>query len=90
MRLTHFDTDDYYSRIYTWEPDVLYAFSIPAFTGRGLRFLFNMAYRPTSKIQFWFRLGNTFMPNVEKIGSGYNAVTGKNLTGIKFQARIRL
>ncbi len=42
IRLTHFDTGDYYSRIYTWEPDVLYVFRVPAFSGNGLRFLLNI------------------------------------------------
>jgi len=89
-RITHFDTDDYYSRIYTCEPDVLYAFNIPAFMGNGVRFLFNLSYKPARKIQFYFRIANTHMPDANEIGSGYNAVAGKNLTEIKLQMRIKL
>lgn len=90
IRLTHFDTDDYYSKIYTWEPDLLYVFSVPSFSGKGLRFLFNMSYKPTKRIQFWLRAANTYRPDVKEIGSGYNVVPGKNLTEIKFQIRIKL
>ena len=88
--ITHFDTGDYYSRIYTWEPDVLYSFSIPSFIGNGVRFLFNLNYRPSRWIQLWFRLANTHMPDVDEIGSGYNSVKGKNLTEVKLQVRVKL
>lgn len=37
LRFCLFDTDDYDSRIYTYENDLLYSFSIPAFSGEGGR-----------------------------------------------------
>ena len=89
LRVAHFDTDDFYSRIYTWEPDVLYAFRVPFFSGNGVRFLLNLSFRPVKNLQFWFRLANTFMSGVEKTGSGYNAVQGNNLTEVKLQMRYR-
>ncbi len=89
VRLTHFDTDDFYSRIYAWEPDVLHAFSIPFYSGRGVRFLFNLSFKPARRLQFWFRLANTYMPDVSSIGSGYNMVEGNNRTEVKLQVKYR-
>jgi len=89
IRLTHFDTDDFYSRIYAWEPDVLHAFSVPFYSGSGVRFLLNLSLKPTRKLQFWFRLANTYMPDVNQIGSGYNMVEGNNRTEVKFQLKYR-
>ena len=37
-RFALFDTQSFDSRIYAYESDVLYAFSIPAYNGRGSRF----------------------------------------------------
>ncbi len=89
IRIAHFDTNDYYSRIYSWEPDVLHAFSIPFYAGTGVRFLLNLSFKPTQKLQFWFRLANTYMPDKNEIGSGYNTVSGNNLTEIKLQMKYK-
>jgi hypothetical protein len=89
-RIIHFDTEDYYSRIYSWEPDVLYSFRIPSFTGNGVRFLLNLSYKPANRVRLWFRLANTYMPGAGRIGSGYNAVDGNNLTEVKFQMSVKL
>jgi hypothetical protein len=37
LRYCIFNTDDYESRLYTWENDMLYSFSIPALSGEGSR-----------------------------------------------------
>ncbi len=89
VRFTHFDTNDFYSRIYAWETDVLHAFSIPFYSGSGVRFLFNLSFKPTSRLQFWFRLANTYMPDVSSIGSGYNMVEGNNHIEVKLQVKCR-
>ena len=39
---TVFETDDYYSRIYAYEPDLLYHFSLPSFYGRGIHYYINI------------------------------------------------
>jgi hypothetical protein len=36
-RVAFFDTDGFAARIYAYENDLLYAFAIPAFSGRGHR-----------------------------------------------------
>ncbi|HCS20942.1 MAG TPA: hypothetical protein DIW47_10360, partial [Bacteroidetes bacterium] len=37
LRFTHFSVSDYDARIYAYESDVLYAFSVPMFSGKGQR-----------------------------------------------------
>ena len=37
-----FDTDDYDTRIYAYEPDLLYHFSLPSFYGRGIHYYINI------------------------------------------------
>ncbi len=34
-----FDTDSYDERIYAYESDVLYGYSVPSYYGKGIRFL---------------------------------------------------
>ena len=40
-----FFTDDYASRIYLYEPGLLYAFSMISFYGKGTRLALNMNWR---------------------------------------------
>jgi hypothetical protein len=44
-RVTLFDTDDYESRIYTYENDLIYYYAIPAFSDQGSRFYINVRYK---------------------------------------------
>ena len=44
IRLQYFETDDYNSRIYAYENDLLYSFSIPVFYDKGFRYYLNFNY----------------------------------------------
>lgn len=45
-RLQYFETDDYESRIYAFENDMLYVFYIPFFYGKGWRYYVNLNLYP--------------------------------------------
>ena len=87
VRYALFDTDDYDSRIYMYENDVLYAYSIPGFFLRGSRFYAVTKYRLMRGIEFWFRYANTFYSNRNIIGSGLDAIEGSNKSEVKAQVR---
>jgi hypothetical protein len=57
LRYCTFNTDDYDSRIYTWENDLLYTFSIPALYGNGSRFYFMAGWKITNKAELRFKYG---------------------------------
>jgi hypothetical protein len=90
FRYALFDTDDYDSRIYSYENDVLYAYSIPAYYYKGSRIYFIVKYRLNRNFDFWFRIANSYYSNKNIIGSGLNEISGKNKTEIKLQMRIKL
>lgn len=85
-----FDTDGYDSRLYEYESDVLYAFSIPAYYNKGTRFYFNIKYSVNKKIDLWFRYGQTYYSNLNTISSGLTQIDGKTKTEVKLQIRILL
>lgn len=90
IRYALYDTEDYNSRIYAYENDVLYAYSIPAYYYKGSRMYFLVKYRVNRKLDFWFRIANSFYPERNSIGSGLNEIQGKNKTELKFQLRFKL
>jgi hypothetical protein len=87
IRYLLFDTDDYNSRIYAYENDVLYAYSIPGFFYRGSRFYAVTKYRVMRGIEVWFRYANTFYSNRNTVGSGLDIIQGSNKSEVKAQVR---
>lgn len=59
LRLQGFDVQDWNNRIYTYENDVLYAFSIPATYGRGGRWYINARYRINDQLSLYARVSET-------------------------------
>ena len=59
MRLQGFDVQNWANRIYTYENDVLYAFSIPATYGLGGRWYVNMRYAINKQWSVYMRVSET-------------------------------
>lgn len=86
-----FDTDDYDSRIYSFESDMLYAFSIPAYYDKGNRFYLLLNYQITRYAEIWVRYAVTSYLNRSVISEGsLNEINGNRRTDLKVQLRISL
>jgi hypothetical protein len=88
-RFAWFHTESYYSRIYAYENDILYAFSIPAYYGEGFRTYLNCKFRISKKIEAWIKIANTHWTDRQIISSGYNEIDGSDKTEVKFQLRLK-
>jgi hypothetical protein len=86
MRLLYFETDGYNSRLYAFENDVLYGYSIPVFFDKGYRYYINVNYDISKKISVWARLAQTIYPDKNIIGSGLDEIKGHFKSEIKLQA----
>lgn len=89
LRYALFDTESYNSRIYAYEHDVLYSFSVPAYYNRGSRAYLMFNYDLTRWSDLSIRLAQTFYANRDESGSGLNTVNGPSRTEIKAQLRVR-
>lgn len=89
-RIALFETEDYHTRIYTYEPDVLYDFSIPSFDGSGMRYVVMLKYSPVKKVDLWFRYALTSYSDRSMIGTGNEMISGNIKSEIKLQARMQL
>jgi len=58
-RLAWFDTYGYNSRLYAYENDLLYAFSIPALYGKGFRTYLNFRKSLNEKLTLWLKFAAT-------------------------------
>ncbi|MBK8922906.1 MAG: helix-hairpin-helix domain-containing protein [Saprospirales bacterium] len=84
VRYTIFDTQDYDSRVYTFENDLFAAISIPGFAGRGSRFFVNLSWRANN----WLRLESRFEQTILRLAVTDSGQTGRE-TAWKLQARLR-
>jgi len=89
FRYAMFDADSWDARIYAYEHDLLYAFSIPAFHLNGIRTYLLVKYSPLESMDLWFRLAQTYYSQVESIGSGLNEIPGKTKTEVKVQMQLK-
>lgn len=89
-RFAIFDVEDYDARIYAYESDLLYVFSIPAYYNRGMRVYAVLNYEINKSMDFWFKIANTWYENVDEIGSGLDRIEGSNKTEVRFQLRIKI
>ena len=87
IRLQYFETDLYNSRIYAYENDVLYSYSIPAFFDKGFRYYFTLNYDISKKMSLWLRWAQTIYSDQNSIGSGLDEISGNHKSEIKVQAR---
>ena len=80
LRLAFFNASKYENRLYSYENDVLYAFSSNQYNGKGIRFFFNFNYKIFKNLQLCFKVSNTFFVDRNVIGSGNEEILGSNKT----------
>jgi hypothetical protein len=87
LRLQYFETDGYNSRLYAYENDVLYSYSIPVFYDKGYRYYLTLNYDVSKKLSVWLRWAQTIYSDKDIIGSGLDEITGNTRSEVKLQAR---
>ncbi|HMU68862.1 MAG TPA: hypothetical protein PK511_07805 [Chitinophagales bacterium] len=88
-RFAIFNTDSYNTRIYAYETEVLYAYSIVGLSGRGTRTYLMFTWSPFKWMDVWARVANTWYSGDEPLGSGDNTFPGNTRSDAKLQVRIK-
>lgn len=89
LRYAMFDTEGWDPRIYAYEHDVLYSFSIPAYHDRGIRTYLNIRYTLNKHLDFWLKIADTYYPQEQTIGSGLDEINGKHRSDLRAQVRVK-
>jgi hypothetical protein len=88
-RYAIFDTDSYDARIFAYESDVLYAFSIPAYYYKGSRYYLLLKYKINKSLDVWLRFSQTWYADRNVISSGLDEIQGNTKSDIKAQIRLK-
>ncbi|WP_226388976.1 ComEA family DNA-binding protein [Penaeicola halotolerans] len=89
-RFALFDAGDFDNRQYVYEKNVLYAFSIPAYFGQGVRTYLLLQYQVNSSLTLYGRIAQTRYTDRNVIGSGLQTIEGNTLTDSHLQLRYYL
>jgi hypothetical protein len=89
LRYTYFNTESYDSRIYAYENDVLYGYSIPSFYGKGKKIYLLLKYNIIKNTDLWIKLSETIYDDRDVIKSGWDEIEGNKLTELKIQLRYK-
>lgn len=88
-RIAFFSTDSYFTGVYAYEPDVLYAFAVPVYYGYGIRFLLNLKYQPVEKLTIYLKTGQFRYNDRTSISSGWTQINSNLKTDIRLQVRLK-
>lgn len=98
LRIQHFLTPGYDFRIYIYENDMLFNFSLPPYYNNGWRYYVNInkgfplsrkgKNGPPVSLRIWLKWGQTVYTDKELIGSGLDQIYGNKKSDLKFQIRI--
>ncbi|MFO8022405.1 MAG: helix-hairpin-helix domain-containing protein, partial [Perlabentimonas sp.] len=77
------------TRIYAYENDVLYYFSIPAYYSRGTRAYLLAKYSFGRRMDIWFRIAQTYFADQDQLGSGLAQIDGSTRSDVRVQVRLK-
>jgi hypothetical protein len=88
FRYAIFNTDSYDSRIYAYESNALYVFSVPGYYYKGSRAYALIRYSVTRKIDLWARYSVNIYTDRMKIGTGAEEINSNRKSDVTLQLRI--
>lgn len=86
FRYALFDAKDYNARVYAYENDVLYSFSVPAMYGKGMRFYLLGKVKLFYSLTLYARIGRTIYSDRNTVGTGLSQIEGNHKTDLKVEA----
>lgn len=84
-----FRTDNYDSRIYLYEPGLLYTFPMNSLEGKGYRMAVNLRYDGGKRWMLQVKWGCTHYTDRRRISSGTEEIAGNNKADLQLQLRVK-
>ena len=85
----YFHTDDYDSRVYTYEQGMLYEFSFPVFYGEGIRYALSLRSDISAHLMLQAKIGVTDYFDSDHISSGLQQIDRSSKADLWLQLKWR-
>lgn len=89
LRFSMFDTNGTDNRQYAYEQDLIYNFSIPGLSGKGIRNYILWKYQLNRRLAFGVKFSRTTFFDRNQIGTGVDQINGNIITDLKVQSIYR-
>ncbi len=89
LRYALIQTDSYDSRIYSFESNALYVFSVPAYYYKGSRAYAMIRYTFLKRFDLWVRYGTFIYANIKSLGTGPEQINQARKSDITIQLRVK-
>lgn len=88
LRLALFDVDTYEERLYAYENDLYYSFTINSHYDQGMRSYIVLSYG-YKWFHIWLKCAQTWFFKKKEIGSGLELINGSHKTDVKLQLMVK-
>lgn len=91
VRFQAFESENYDTRIYAFENDLLFSSNIPSFYNNGVRAYMNIKakfrikFLKHSELTLSLKAATTVYKNISEIGSGSSSISGNRISALKLQ-----
>jgi hypothetical protein len=91
LRFQAFEAENYDTRIYAYENDVLFVSSTPSYYNNGVRCYMNISAKIRAKILsnsvllLNLKLASTVYNNISHVGTGPSSIPGNRVSSVKLQ-----
>jgi hypothetical protein len=90
MQASYFHTDDYDSRVYSYEKGMLNSFNSLMYYGRGFRLALHLRYDISRNWMVMAKWGETNYQDRDEISSGSEAIPGHRKADVQLMARVKI
>lgn len=90
FRVTRFNIDDFNTRIYAYEHDLSYSFTVRSFQNRGTEVYALFQYHVNKMLNIKLRFASLQYENSNESGSGLDTIDGPNTHDLRAEIQIRL
>ncbi len=84
-----FGTDSYNERIYSYESDVQYSYSVPSYYGKGIRCMMMIDWAPYHWFDLSVRYGQSWYSDRNVIGTGLDLINGNTKSEVELQYKMK-
>ena len=90
LNMGYFHTDDYASRLYVYEPNLLYSFTFPTYDGKGMRLCGVAQANITDQFIAVLKIGSTKYFDRKQIASSLQQINSSIKTDLELQIQWKI